>query len=78
MKQYVEEQVTSGDYSSASEYMRELVRADQKRNAKEQLEQTLLESLREGEPQEATPEFWTKLRNELDKRAKARQTLRKR
>ena len=45
MKQYVEEQVTVGDYSSASEYMRELVRADQKRNAKEQLEQTLLESL---------------------------------
>ena len=45
MKQYVEEQVTAGDYSSASEYMRELVRADQRRNTKEQLERTLLESL---------------------------------
>jgi antitoxin ParD1/3/4 len=78
MKQYVEEQVTAGDYSSASEFMRELVRADQKRNAKEQLEQTLLESLLEGEPQEATPEFWVTLRNELGKRSKARQTLRKR
>ena len=72
MKQYVEEQVTAGDYSSASEYMRELVRADQKRNAKEQLERTLLESLLEGEPQEATPEFWSTLRSELGKRTRAR------
>jgi antitoxin ParD1/3/4 len=71
MKQYVEEQVTAGDYSSASEYMRELVRADQKRNAKEQLEQTLLESLLEGEPQAATPEFWAVLRNELSERLRA-------
>ena len=78
MKQYVEEQVTAGDYSSASEYMRELVRADQKRNAKEQLEQTLLESLRDGDPQEATPEFWANLQAELGKLSKARKTLRKR
>jgi antitoxin ParD1/3/4 len=76
MKQYVEEQVIVGDYSSASEYMRELVRADQKRNAREQLERTLLESLLEGEAQEATPEFWSTLRAELGKRAKARQTVR--
>jgi len=78
MKQYVEEQVTAGDYSSASEYMRELVRADQKRNAKEQLEQTLLESLRDGDPQEATPEFWDTIRNELGKRSKARQANQRR
>jgi len=78
MKQYVEEQVTVGDYSSASEYMRELVRADQKRNTKEQLEQTLLESLLDADPQKATPEFWATLRDELGKRSKARKTLRKR
>jgi len=71
MKEYVEEQVIVGDYSSASEYMRELVRADQKRNARERLEQTLLESLLEGEAQEATPEFWATLRAELSKRTKA-------
>ncbi len=76
MKQYVEEQVTVGNYSSASEYMRELVRADQKRNAREQLERTLLESLLEGDPQEATPEFWATLRDELGKRSKARHTIR--
>jgi antitoxin ParD1/3/4 len=76
MKQFVEEQVTAGDYSSASEYMRELVRAEQKRSAKEQLERTLLESLLEGDAQEATPEFWGQVRAELSKRAKARQAIR--
>jgi antitoxin ParD1/3/4 len=69
MKQYVEEQVTAGDYSSASEYMRELVRADQKRNAKERLEQTLLAALAEGGVEDATPEFWNNLRRELEERA---------
>src|ERR1035438_2479394 len=78
MKQYVEEQVTVGDYSSASEYMRELVRADQKRNAREQLERTLLESLLEGEAQEATPGFWSTLRAELSKRTKAGRGARQR
>ncbi len=58
MKQYVEEQVAAGAYSSASEYIRELVRADQKRQAKEQLEQTLLDALNSGEAMEATPEWW--------------------
>lgn len=75
MKQYVEEQVTAGDYSSASEYVRELVRADQKRNAREQLEQTLLASLLEGEPEQATPEFWATLRTELSKRSKTRRCV---
>ncbi len=76
MKQYVEEQVTAGDYSSASEYMRELVRADQKRNAKEQLEQTLLESLIEGDAEEVDAEFWARLRTEIAKRSKARKKQR--
>ena len=75
MKQYVDEQVTVGEYSSISEYMRQLVRADQKRNARAQLEQTLLASLHEGEAEEATPEFWSTLRAEFDKRSKARQTV---
>jgi antitoxin ParD1/3/4 len=78
MKQYLEEQVVAGEYSSVSEYMHELVRADQKRNAKVQLEQTLLESLHEGEPLEATPKFWANLREELKNRPKARQTVRER
>jgi antitoxin ParD1/3/4 len=72
MKQYVEEQVSEGGYSSASEYVRELVRTDQKRKAKEALEQSLLDAMQEGEAVEATPAWWAKLRSDLIQRSKAR------
>ena len=72
MKQFVEEQVSAGGYSSASEYVRELVRADQKRKARDALEELLLDALRSGEPEEATPEFWARLREEAEARARAR------
>lgn len=51
--------MSTGGYSSASEYVRELVRADQKRKAKEALEDTLIEALRSGERREVTPELRT-------------------
>jgi antitoxin ParD1/3/4 len=76
MKQYVEEQVSAGGYSSASEYVRDLVRGDQKRKAGEMLEQTLLAALNEGEAENATPEWWTNLRREITKRARARKPTR--
>jgi antitoxin ParD1/3/4 len=74
MKQFVEDQVTAGAYSSASEYVRELVRADQKRHAKEQLEQVLLSAINSGDPIEVTPEMI----NEVRQRLQARAALRKR
>jgi antitoxin ParD1/3/4 len=77
MKQYVEEQVSAGAYSSASEYVRELVRTDQKRKAREVLEQTLLAALNDGDAEQATPKWWATLRAELKKRAKARKPARK-
>ena len=70
-KKYVEEQVAAGEYSSASEYIRVLVRADQKRNARAQLEETLLASLSEGGAQEAAPEYLSALRAEFDQRSQA-------
>jgi len=73
MKQYVEEQVITGAYSSASEYVRELVRADQKRQAKEQLEQILLSAINSGDPMEVTPEMVDEVRQRLRARAKQRQ-----
>ena len=38
MKAFVEELVTQGDYSSASEYVRALIREDRKRREKEKAE----------------------------------------
>jgi len=71
MKHFVEQQVSTGAYSSASEYVRELVRADQKRKAKEQLETVLLEALK-SKPETVTPEWWGKLREEVRREAKPR------
>ena len=73
LKQYVEDQVGAGGYSSVSEYVRELVRADQKRKAKERLEAVLLEALNSGEPEVITPEWWDKLREEIRGEAKTRE-----
>ena len=64
MKQFIEEQVNTGSYSSVSEYVRELVRADQKRKAKEKLETLLLVALK-SETEVVTREWWAKLREEI-------------
>ncbi len=46
MKSFVEERLASDGYGTASEYIRDLIRADQKRRAEAQLETLLLERLR--------------------------------
>ena len=48
MRAFVDGQVAAGGYSTASEYVRELVRADQKRAAKERLDQLLIEGIESG------------------------------
>lgn len=63
LKEYVEEQTHSG-YSTPSEYVRELIRGDQKRRAKERLDALLLEGLNSGEPIPVNAEFWTELKRE--------------
>lgn len=68
MKAFVDEQIAKGGYSSASEYVRELIRQAQKRAAQERLEALLLEGLESGEPVPVTPEFWEQRRKELRKR----------
>jgi len=48
--------------------------SEEKRKSREMLEQTLLTALKEGEPVEATPEWWAALRSEVGGRSKARRT----
>jgi antitoxin ParD1/3/4 len=45
LKEYVDAQITSGRYSSVSEYVRTLIREDEKRKAEERLEALLLQGL---------------------------------
>ncbi|MGH7783695.1 MAG: type II toxin-antitoxin system ParD family antitoxin, partial [Candidatus Binatia bacterium] len=50
MREFIESEVAKGDYGSASELFREMVRDRQKRNAQERLEMLLLEGLESGDP----------------------------
>ena len=72
MRQYVDEQIATGSYGTASEYVRSLIREDQKRRSQERLDTLLLEGLESGEPVEATPEFWQDLKGRIDQRRKKR------
>ena len=45
LKAFVDGQIATGRYSSVSEYVRELIREDEKRKAEERLEALLLEGL---------------------------------
>jgi antitoxin ParD1/3/4 len=69
MKSFVQERVAEGGYSSVSEYVRELIRADQKRRMEERIDSLLLEGLRSGEPIEVTPEFWEQRKQRLKERS---------
>lgn len=68
LKAFVDDQIAKGGYSSASEYVRELIRRAQKQAAQERLEAALLEGLESGEPIPVTSEFWDQRRAELEKR----------
>ncbi len=75
LKQFVDGQISTGRYSSASEYVRELIRADEKRKAEEQLEAKLLEGLSSAES-ELTPADWSALRKEALDRIEGRKKSR--
>lgn len=64
LKQFVQTQVNDGGYSSASEYVRELIRRDL--NVKKVgLEQELLKGLHSGPAKPVTKADWNKLRNKV-------------
>jgi antitoxin ParD1/3/4 len=72
LKEYVEAQTRTG-YSTPSEYVRELIRHDQKRRATENLDALLLEGLNSGDSLPVDSAFW----RDLKKEALARLEIRK-
>lgn len=68
MKDFVEGQVESAGFGTPSEYIRALIRDDQKGRSEENLEAFLLEGLNSGEPIEITPEYWERKRAQLVER----------
>lgn len=75
LKQFVDGQIAQGRYSSVSEYMRELIRADEKRKAEDLLEAKLLEGLNSQES-ELTPADWSAIRKEALARLEDRKNQR--
>lgn len=75
LKRFVDEQIADGRYNNVSEYLGELVRADQQRKAEDLLESLLLEGL-DGEESALTAADWKSIRQEglaeLEKRKPAR------
>jgi antitoxin ParD1/3/4 len=65
MRAYVDAQVAQGGFSTASEYIRQLVREDQKRAAKERLESLLMEGVESGPASEMTAADWDELRQRV-------------
>jgi len=71
LKEFVDHQIADGRYSSVSEYIRELIRADEKRKAESRLEALLLEGL-ESEESDLTPQDFADIRREALARLKNR------
>jgi antitoxin ParD1/3/4 len=71
LMEFVDGQVAAGCYSSVSEYVCELIRADEKRKAEERLETLLLEGLQSAET-ELIPADWSEISQEATTQVKAR------
>jgi antitoxin ParD1/3/4 len=65
MRTFVEQKVAQGGYSTASEYVRQLIREDQKRAAQERLEALLMEGINSGPSKEMTAADWEERRRRV-------------
>lgn len=73
LKQFVDKQIAEGRYSSVSEYVRELIRADEKRKVEDRLQALLLEGL-SSEDTALSQEDWDHIFQQALAKVKARKT----
>jgi antitoxin ParD1/3/4 len=71
LKQWVETQIDEGGYGTASEYVRQLIREERKRQNRLYVEQKLQEALDSGEAQAVNAATWKKSRQRVENRIKA-------
>ncbi len=72
LREWIEDQVKGGRYGNASEYLRELIRRDQERQAQGRLEALLLEGVESGTASPLTKQDWVELRTEVAERLEKR------
>jgi antitoxin ParD1/3/4 len=68
MRTFIDEEIAKGGYSTASEYIRDLIRQAQKKAEEKKLEAMLLEGLDSGKPIEVTDEWWEQKRAQIMQR----------
>jgi len=68
LKQFVDEEVSEGGYSSTSDYVRDLIRQRQRAKAENLLRQLIAEGLASGPAIPVTSETFDRMREELAKR----------
>ena len=68
LKAFVDERVSKDGYSTSSEYVRELIRADQVRRAERELALLLREGLESGEAISADRSYWADKRRRVARR----------
>ena len=64
LREWIDAQIKGGRYGNASEYLRELIRRDQERQAQERLEELLLEGIKSGTASPLTQQDWAELRTD--------------
>jgi antitoxin ParD1/3/4 len=62
LKQFVDEEVTEGGYSSTSDYVRDLIRQRQRRKAEDLLRQLIAEGLASGAAEPLEPDHFEQMR----------------
>jgi antitoxin ParD1/3/4 len=64
MKEWVEEQAAQAGYETVSEFVRELLREEQQRRLRRQIDDNLHQALDSGTSSPMTPTDWARLRRE--------------
>jgi antitoxin ParD1/3/4 len=71
LKQWVDGQIELGGFSTASEYIRQLIRDEQKRQARLAVEAKLQEAIDSGEPVPVTAKTWQETNQRVAARLQA-------
>jgi antitoxin ParD1/3/4 len=80
LRKFINRRTAKGGFSTPTEYIRHLIREDEKREAEHRLEAKLLEALGSGDFEEVGPEMFKRLRRRVraaqskGRRTKARRT----
>ncbi len=62
---FLDEQVAKAGNGTASDFILKLLREEQKRQLRAEIDATLIASIESGEPIEITPEYWEQKRRRL-------------